>query len=530
MPKGIRPGLTGFDEVAASLTACLDGEGPGFVELPGLDDDVAEAAELFALHLSEQRIAAWTLEAIEAQIGGVVACLEAKRDGSILALARRYAAPFERWQADLTDPCAHPGKVPALALRWEWWQRRIASLGEIGHKVRACSQLTRVLVCQEDACGHRWHVPKFCDEPLICPDCRDRRTARESERIEAQIDAALAAMPDRATWRLRHVTITIPGRGTTEARMAVAQRARARFCWAVGRYLQKQGIQRHAGDREVAGWAWWASLEATEGADDRGHFHWHILAVSPFLPAPLLGAELGRALELSGADPMRRSLGASLAALAKCAPRFPGAPAAARLVELARLPWGVAGETPPRRGRQEDPVDYAERRASWAQWFAVGASLAGIGAPEPPRRIRWVSFRQIGARIRGLRAALEADRCLVSRIFGALAVVPWAVVDVRLVRGNVKSATRELVKYTLKGWSIGPDLIAAIFCEAKRRQLRWLCSSLPAAEPEPDADGGCPKCGSPRIRPERLDDPEAFAERWGQISQAIRRERERAPP
>lgn len=531
LPRGIPAGLPGFDEIAAALSACLDGEGPGLVELPGLDDRTAEAAELFALHLSEQRMAAWTLDAIERQIGGVVATLEAKRDRSLVALGRRYAAPFEQpgTDPDLTDPCQHPGKVPALCLRWEWWQRRIAALGELGHKVRACSQLTRVLECQEDACGHRWHVPKFCDEPLLCPDCRDRRTARESARIEAEIDAALAAMPDRATWRLRHVTVTVPGAGTTEARMSVAQRARAKFCHRIGRYLEAQGIKRHAGSREVAGWAWWASLEATEGSDDLGHFHWHIMAVSPFLPAPLLASEWGRALELAGADPMRRSLSAALAALAKCAPRFPGAPAAARLVELARVPWHVTGERPPRRGRGEAAIDYAERRATWAQRFAVGAALAGIGRPEPAARVRSATIGQIAGRVRGLAAEIERDRWIVSRVFGSLAWLPWAIVDVRLVRGDVKAATRELVKYTLKGWSAGSELIARILCESKRRQLRWLCSSLPAADPEP-AEGGCPKCGSPRVRPERLDDPEAFSERWEQISRAIRRERERAPP
>jgi hypothetical protein len=472
----------------------------GCEENPGPLARVARAVELLGRSLEARR---WP-----------AAARAVRRIRSGLRAAERVADLAIVCLGDPDDVPPRPRRSGKLLLRSEWYERRIDGFGDLSADVHACGQSVRWIRCLEADCGAIWCVPEWCDESIACPDCRARKLVTDRQEVSDELARAEAALVGSA-FRRRFLVLTVPAVGQLEDRMVVAQRARPIWTAEIARYLRELGHERHAvrhletGETEsVAGWWWHARLEVTEGADHEGHWHWNVLALSPWLPHALVSVVWGQAIERAGSKALRRPLAEVLDELGKPRGRPESRearrsrevhrargyddPAVARIGAATEIPW-LGNGRPPRRRVGEAAIDYVARRVEWA---------IGAGGTRS-RRLGWIARKLSG--LSGAIRDWDWLRGLADQL-GQAAAVPWAITWIELSRGDGARAVKELVKYAVKdvehGRPIAPSFMARVVVATKIRRLRWAASSLPAAERKEPPGDGCPCCHSSRIAPE----------------------------
>lgn len=368
-----------------------------------------------------------------------------------------------------------------LILRWQWHRSRSESVRSLVLAAEICGETQTLLGC--GGCGHQWAVPDWCDHPLVCELCRGRVMVARRARLTEALERAKKAAP--ASWRARMVTLTVPHHGTVDARILRARRARARWC----RRLREYG----------AGRAYWAAtLEITAGDDRRGHVHWHLIEIGPYLPRALASAWWGAALAADGGAPMWRPFAGvadESATLAEAA-RAAGLPSElahlrlgdelSELTRLARIWWSRPGEHAPRRAPGETAPEYVARRSSWAR----------------------------GGVRRTVRQVARWCRCEPG-VVADYAELPWAIAD---VRSTSTTTVEELVKYTVKDANMPPALRADIVAAIVRHHVRAYVTSLELSAARDRT--GCPSCheGPVRILADPCPTSEASAELWGILS------------
>jgi len=352
----------------------------------------------------------------------------------------------------------HPNLVGAILLRQAWWERRIEGAYNAAAEVEVCGEVGRKLLCKD--CGHTWIVPDVCDQPLLCKRCQCDGLKVRRGILKERIECAERFDPRGR----RFLTLPVPHEGETADRVFWAVKARAEFFRRLGR-LDRSG-------------SWWATLEATEGDDQKGHLHWHAILVGPFLPDPLVCTLWGASLEHFGCPVGRRRFGEVLARLETI--RCPiSRPAAKALLDLVRVPWGYPGA--PRRDFGESMPDYVRRRAS--------------AAPEGSRSR---TVPQIAAGYEDGEAWATGPGLV--DLLRDVGHVPHAVADIRI--SHAASDVDELCKYAIKVWDIDPELHARIWYELRRHGSRIFVSARGCGLKTVAKSPGCPKCSSPNVKVE----------------------------
>lgn len=192
-------------------------------------------------------------------------------------------------------------EVAANGARWHI-QRSYGQIQKF-ERVYDCGQRSFWLQCTE--CQAVQERTKACRVPLLCETCRGAINAQKRGRFQIARQRARDRAAARGLlkagygqWSEKLFTLTAPHVPThsVEQRIALIWAAWSRFLKALNRALESQlgPLHRHV--------AWFRTFEWTSGADGKGHPHFHVWFLGPFLDQQFLKSIWRAALAASGYD------------------------------------------------------------------------------------------------------------------------------------------------------------------------------------------------------------------------------------
>lgn len=215
--------------------------------------------------------------------------------------ARREAVILPRRTAAVGRTLDERQELRAASERSARWHRgRARGALERFDRVDNCGRRAVRVSCNN--CGGKHEVPDRCGCDRLCHACRAASRARRVPRMaEAQIRQLTAARRRGLLNRYRHggawgeklLTLTIPHFDrvldpapdlerldvTVQARIDAIFRAWRRFALKLNAWSRRQ-IRRHRGTRP----AFYRSFEWTPGDDGKGHPHFHVWILAPWIP------------------------------------------------------------------------------------------------------------------------------------------------------------------------------------------------------------------------------------------------------
>jgi hypothetical protein len=330
-----------------------------------------------------------------------------------------------------------------------WHFQRAQAQLERFTRLTQCDSLTRAKVCD---CGdfENKTTVLHCDHWRLCLECRGRRASRYRARFEKGRANVLKAFHSllcdvRARWSEKFLTFTVPHSGNVTRDVQTLNVSWPLLRGSISRFMARKKLPKW---REVP---YWRSLEVTDS--DKGHAHYHVWMLAPFLPIALVRHWWGRALP----DDYRAKLPTvSLAEVLKTADKRDRAELRAAAFVDPTFAWMVRNES--RR------VGYARRR---------------YGSGSAKLHEAFATFRQL------------KDEC--SLLYNG-------VVDVRACDGDTG---RELVKYIVKDAALADDgslvsmpaeTFASIY--AATDGVHTLATSAHWIVETPKPESFCPCCGA----------------------------------
>lgn len=183
------------------------------------------------------------------------------------------------------------------------------------HLARAKGQINRreiVRECGADAvsvscgcCGVVDERAARCGVGLLCVSCRGKGAAKKRALLGSARESAVSAARSRGLyrssrrggrWGERFLTLTAPHRPDCDVKLRID---RVRDAWPFFVRSLNAWVRRLSADERRV-FSWFRAFEWTPGSDGLGHPHFHVWALSPFLPQDLLSDWWRAALEKSG--------------------------------------------------------------------------------------------------------------------------------------------------------------------------------------------------------------------------------------
>ncbi len=207
------------------------------------------------------------------------------------------AAEAARYRAAAPDAFAEVDPLPAVGNAGLWHVQRARGQVERFERVEDCRRETTVEIHCE-GCGTLTERGARCRTALVCESCRGkigyekRAKLATNRRVAIDLAAKRGLLRHRrrgGRWSEKLVTVTMPHfaeLGILE-RIDFARETWRRFARGWARWLNKHPDASTQLDAQGKGLArWYRNMEWTPGddGDSRGHPHFHMWVLCPFLP------------------------------------------------------------------------------------------------------------------------------------------------------------------------------------------------------------------------------------------------------
>jgi hypothetical protein len=189
-----------------------------------------------------------------------------------------------------------------------WHRQRARGQRERFDRVDGCRRFVGVTVLCE-ACGTFRDEPARCRTALACTSCRGKIAYEKISRLSKSRQAAIRLCSKRGLmrhnrrggrWSEKLTTLTVPHLEVHDIQGRIGF---ARACWTHFARSFRKWLREHVDNvrrsfsrktepvRDPWGHLysrWLRNVEWTPGDDDKGHPHFHLWFLGPFLPKPLL--------------------------------------------------------------------------------------------------------------------------------------------------------------------------------------------------------------------------------------------------